>query len=82
MVYTKVDEVHKEGARGGRFLVNVLVFEAAGCGVEIDGGFAILMGYGVSENKGKEGRRSLTSQAFPTESTFSTAFLFGSSFDR
>lgn len=79
-VFTKVDEVHIEGARGGRFLGNVLVFEAAVYGVEIDGGFVFLLGCGVSEKKGKEGRRSLTRKAFPAESTFSWAFLAGSAF--
>lgn len=52
-------EVHIVGAIGG-FLVTVLVFEAASYGIEINGGFAVLLGGRVSERKGRELRRFRT----------------------
>lgn len=55
----KVQEEYIDGARGG-FLVTVLVFEAAGYGIEIDWGFAVLLGGGVSKQKGRGLRRSRT----------------------
>lgn len=54
-----VEEAHIDGARGG-FLITVLVFEAAFYGVDIEEVIAALLGYGVSEKKGKEWRRSRT----------------------
>lgn len=41
-VRAKVEEFYIDGAGGN--LVTVLVSEGAGCGVEIDGGIAVLLG--------------------------------------
>lgn len=57
-VSAKVVEGRKIGTVGGS-PVTVLIFKAAGCGIQIDGGPAVLLGDGVSE-KGRELRRSRT----------------------
>lgn len=57
--FAQVVEGHIAGALGD-FLVTVLVFESAVHGVEIDGDFAILLGYGINEKKGKGWRRPRT----------------------
>lgn len=57
-VRAKVEESYVDGA--GDILVTVLVSEGAGCGVEIDGGIAVLLGYGVSGEEEEGWRGSQT----------------------
>lgn len=53
-----MDESYIDGAGG--ILVTVLVSEGAGCGVEKDGGIAVLLGYGVRGEEEEGWRGSQT----------------------